>query len=491
MEEKKKGVKTFLDKIGASFHRKGFRSGVYATVTSVLVIVAVIVVNLIVSASGIQKDLTATGSNSLTEETKELVSGLEDDLTFYYLTKEGETLTWLDPSFAMYMELYERASDRIHFETVDLLLNPKFTEQYTQETVIQYSMVVVNESTGLSKYISAENMVLTELVMDPYTFQYKTQVTGLDIEGQVNAAIRYVISGEQTKLYAVTGHGELTLGSEGQNVLQKANISYNTLETMTAERIPEDCDVLLVYTPTKDYSDAELLMLKEYADRGGDFLISVVAQDGLDRFSEFLAYCGVKVNSGIVIEGNSKYHNTASALELYPNITKVNDITATLDANYLPMTNCFSLTAVQDGVNEFDVAALLTTSEDSFLKSVADGQVILTKQEGDPEGPFTTAMYLENKETKSEAVVLGSVYVFHDQYLMLKNFGNAGLLTNSVNYMAGAETVSTIRTISFDSEEMLTVNAAQANAIAVVFVIVIPVLMVVFGIYIMLRRRNR
>ena len=80
---------SFFNKIGASFKRKGFRSGLYATVTSVLVIVAVVIVNLIASATDVQKDLTATGEKSLTEETRVLLDSLDTEITCYYLTKEG------------------------------------------------------------------------------------------------------------------------------------------------------------------------------------------------------------------------------------------------------------------------------------------------------------------------------------------------------------------------------------------------------------------
>ncbi|MBQ8847203.1 MAG: Gldg family protein, partial [Lachnospiraceae bacterium] len=237
-KQNEKTSMSFFDKIGASFQRKGFRSGLYATVTSILVIVAVVIVNLIASASGVQKDLTATGEKSLTKETKELLEGLEDDLTFYYLTKEGQTLSWLEPSYEMYMDLYEASSDRITFETVDLLLNPKFAEQYTDKTVVQYSIIVVNEATGLSRYISVQDMVLTETTLDQYTFQYQEVPVGLDIEGQLNAAIRYVVSGQETNFYAVTGHGENPLGTEGKKLLGKANIIYNTFESMTASQVP-------------------------------------------------------------------------------------------------------------------------------------------------------------------------------------------------------------------------------------------------------------
>ena len=86
--QKDKGKMSLFKKIGASFKQKGFRSGVYATVTSILVIGAIIITNLIVNAMGVQKDLTATGEKSLTAETEELLAGLEDEITFYFLTKE-------------------------------------------------------------------------------------------------------------------------------------------------------------------------------------------------------------------------------------------------------------------------------------------------------------------------------------------------------------------------------------------------------------------
>ena len=133
----------------------------------------------------------------------------------------------------------------------------------------------------------------------------------------------------------------------------------------------------------------------------------------------------------------------------------------------------------------------MTTSEDAYLKDVNNGKVVLTKAEGDVEGPFHVGVYVNNKETGSEAIVLASPYAIYDQYLQIANYANAGFFTSSINYMAKAEIAEAIRTVDFDSEEMLTINAAQANLVAVVLVISIPVLLVIAGIYVMLRRRSR
>ena len=257
MEKKNQNpIAAFLGKIVTSFKRKGFRAGLYATITSILVVVAVVVLNLIVSASHIEKDLTFDGIKSLTNETVELLDSIEGEVDVYVLTNGlgKDELSYLSTYVEMYRDLYERASDKVDFQDKDLLLDPKFAEQYTTNQVIQYSMIVVNEATGLSKYISIEDMVLTEVAMDPNTFQYKNYPVGVDMEGQLNAAIHYVLTGEQTKLYAVTGHGEWTMGTEAQNLLRKANVEYATLETMTVSAIPEDCDVLFISVPAKDYT---------------------------------------------------------------------------------------------------------------------------------------------------------------------------------------------------------------------------------------------
>lgn len=486
-----KKAMSFFNKIGASFKRKGFRSGLYATATSVLVIVAVVIVNLIASALGVQKDLTATGEKSLTAETRELLDSLDTDITCYYLTKEGAT-TGLESFFEMYIDLYEDASDRVTFETVDLLLNPKFAEPYTDKTVVQCSVIVVNEATQLGKYISVQDMVLTETTMDTDTFQYKEVPVGLDIEGRINGAIRYVVNGQQTNLYAISGHGEKVMESQAQNLLGKANINYNIFESMTAEKVPEDCDVLFVTVPNKDYSDAELEMFKAYADRGGDFLILAEKQANVSNYDRLLAYCGVQVENRVILEGDATRHNPSSQAELYPFIDTANDITKNLSgANYLPLPYAYALTLVKDAEHEISVSRLLYTSAAAYAKNVENGKISPTQKADDPVGPFTVGMYLKNTETKSEAVVISGGYAFNDTYTKLSNYANASLLTGSVNYLAGVDTVSNIRTLSFETEEMLTINAAQANTIAIILVIAVPVVLILSGIYVMLRRKNR
>ena len=232
-------------------------------------------------------------------------------------------------------------------------------------------------------------------------------------------------------------------------------------------------------------------MMKNYADRGGKFLILGAKQEGLENFDSLLAYCGSRVENAVILEGDAKYHNPNSQMELYPILQNDNDIIRTISGSYVPMFNAFALKLAQDTEHEFKTSGMMTTSKASYAKNVENGQIFLTQEDTDEVGPFVVGMYLENQDTGSEAVVLSSGYVFADAYLMISNFGNAGLLVNTINALTGSDAVEAVRTISFTTQEMLTINAAQANLVAVVMVISIPVLLIVFGIFVMLRRRSR
>ena len=74
-------------------------------------------------------------------------------------------------------------------------------------------------------------------------------------------------------------------------------------------------------------------------------------------------------------------------------------------------------------------------TEQFKVYTVENGKITLTKVEGDPVGPFQVGLYLQNTETKSEAVVLSGGYAFNDTYLVMSNYANGSLLTGSVNYM--------------------------------------------------------
>lgn len=488
MEEKNKmEEKSFSKEIGASFRSKGFRSGLYATVITAFVIVAVVILNLIVSALDVEKDMTANKTNSITDITKELLDGVEEEITIYFLTQNNGTISTFDTIF----DEYEKHCDYIRFEMVDLMLSPNFAAQYTDKAVEQYSVIVVNEATGMSKYVAYSDLFITEYTLDPYTYEASYQPVAFDLEGQLNAAIQYVIGGKQIHFYAVVGHGETELGSEGQNVLRKANVTYNTIETMTAERIPEECDVLYISAPTSDYTVAELAIIRAYTAAGGDVMLVAGAQSALTNVNALYADYGVQVENGIVVEGDSNAHVPGSPEYLFPKVME-HEIMKAATGSYVSIPYAFALTTLPNADANLSVSSLLSTTTSAYLKTLVNGGFKTTeKEEGDVTGMFSLGMHIENRVTGSDAVVIASPWTFIDNALLVDSYANANLLTNSVNYMAGAEIISTVRTISLEDEEPLVITAAEALTLGFVFIILIPVILLVMGVVMLLVRRRK
>ena len=124
---------------------RNFKQGVYSSVVCVAVLVIVILVNLVVGQLDIKVDLTSEDVYTLTDKTKELVSGLSDDIEIYFLAKEGDEYKVLQNVINEYDKLP-------HIETSwkDPELYPQFASQYTDQEINGNDVIVIVESYGFS-----------------------------------------------------------------------------------------------------------------------------------------------------------------------------------------------------------------------------------------------------------------------------------------------------------------------------------------------------
>ena len=53
-------------------------------------------------------------------------------------------------------------------------------------------------------------------------------------------------------------NGEATLGSAFGDVITKDNVNPLTLNLLTADKVPDDADAILINTPTVDYTEEEV-----------------------------------------------------------------------------------------------------------------------------------------------------------------------------------------------------------------------------------------
>ena len=458
---------------------KNFKSGAYSTLMILMMIVIVLVINLAVTTLDLQVDVSKSQIFTLTDTTQEILDNLENDITLYYIAQEGLQ----EETIYKIAERYPAASSHLHLELKDVVLYPNFAKQYTTGEILNNSIVVVNNDTGAYKYIDYENLLAYANTSS------SIEASGLDVEGQVTAGIVAVSSTNLPTMYYVGGHGETKLSDAFTNSVGKQNITLKNLNMYTATEIPEDCDVLLFNGPIYDLSEAETQLVKDYMAAGGNVVILLAnSEEEMPNLDELLHYYGVQRHPGIVVEGSGYYLGTYRTY-LLPQVGYHMSITRTFSDGLtmiLPMTQ--GMTEVEDQRTSLAVHRLLKTSNDAYLK--IDTQAESTQKEaGDEDGPFDLGYYIEENEgKKGKMLVLASHYFINQTMLESGQYGNEAFMAEVLAYMTGAQ--MSIPSRSLQQQYVVPTNS-QILTWGIITVGVIPVILLVTGFVIWIKRRRR
>lgn len=472
------------EKIKNSFKSKKFKGGAYATSLSLVMIVIIIVLNLFVSELNIKIDLTSDAKNSLTDETVDMIKNLKDEITIYYLAESGTEIE----QFKNILENYEKVNSNIKLEYKDPVKYPKFASQYVDDEITAQSLLIVNETSGRAKYLDYSDLVVAEM---DYT-TYQSTVTGLDVEGRVDAAIQYVTNEDLPKVYEVAGHGETAMTSTMTSLLSKENIETASLNTLTSESIPEDCDVLFINQPQSDYSKEEVELIQTYFENGGDAIISVdYTTSELPNFTSLINSYGVNVVPGIILEGDSNYHRGNYMNELVPDIASHSFTEGIRSKKFVVVPVATGLTIAEDFDESITTTPILTTSNKAYSKTDYMSSTS-EKEANDVDGPFYLGIEVtkEVNEEEMRLVIYSGKYMFDDSYLSTNVFGNQDLLINTVNDLAEQENTVNIRTTSL-AGDYLVMTSAQKNRNGAIVTFIIPLVFIIAGVAVTVQRRRK
>lgn len=474
--------KNIFGKMKESFSGRKFRSGFYVTVVSMIVIVIVLVVNMLISQMNIQFDLSTQGMFTLTKESKDMIKALKDDITIYYMVEAGNE----KDVYQKIAEQYDTLSDHISLESKDPVLYPAFAKEHNIEEVVdQDSFIVVNNTNGRAKYIPSSDLL--EQTMDYQTYQ--TQVTGIDVEGQLSSAIQYVTMEELPLIYLVSGHGEEEVGKAFGESMEKMNVTTKKLQTATISEIPEDCDILFINAPDTDFKEEEVTMIKDYLAAGGNVIITLDAMAGkLSNLESIINYYGIDVVNGLVVEGDTNHHASNYPHFLVPTIDNhVITKSASKSRILVFMPYSLGLKEAETKRSSLKLEPLLFTTNSAYAKG--EGNEAITKEEGDIEGPFNLGMLSSDtyNGVTSNLVVYSSGLMFSDD---MAGYANMNILSGTVGYMEGDQAPLSIPSKSTAAAR---IQITQQKAIfwGGVVVIFLPVAILVTGIVVSVRRRKK
>lgn len=417
-------------------------------------------------------DFTADKTNTLAPETLQILATLDEPVTAtaFYSTNSNRTGA---------EELLQKFKNNSDGKFTYSFINPDLDPVAAREAGVTGDAKILLEM-GETKEIA--------------TFATETELA--------RTLLRLVSPGARA-VYFLQGHGEISLDPGGDlaysiasSTLEAKNYTVNTLNLLTTREIPEDALAIIIAGPQKPVSEDEVALLKEYVDNGGSL---VVLQDPLfftqfgdanDPLADYLNNdWGILLNNDIIIDGANS-QNPFAALSSLAN--SEHPITQGLNENLIViMPQARSLSIASTAKENVSQSWLISTTENSWGETTP-----LTETETpvfdemDVQGPLYLAIAAENSVTNGRVVVFGNSLFAID--VNFDVYGNGNFFMNAVDWAAEQEDLLNLTTRP-RTERIFTppTETWRFLLLVLMIVIVIPGMVVFFGISTWFSRRKR
>lgn len=473
-----------------AFSKKMIGTGAFSAGMIVVMCAICVVVNLVLTALPAKYtsiDCSATKLYSLTGDTKDRVSKLDEDITIYVLNSKKSKDAKIDETINRYKDL----SSHIKVKYVDPTTSPKFYQDYTDTTPTTNSLII--ESKNRSKVIDYNDIYEYDSSSYYYGYQSQSSITGYDAEGQITSAIEYVTmdADELPVIYQITGHNETEIGSNFQSVVSKANANLKSLELFNEEKVPEDATAIIINSPTVDFNEEDAQKVIDYLNGGGKAMIigCYAYNDELTNFNKILAAYNVSFKTGVVAENDSsKYYQ--NPLYLLPTV-ETTDYTSDATDGYVFLAGSCAISYPED-TDDVTYTKLLSTSDSAVLKKDWKNITTSKAEDTDENGPFTTGLAVNDSSTGASIVVFGTPYVVDDSYDNAVSGNNADMFKDVITSMTGnVELASSVIPVKDYTLSNITINTLQAVITGLIIMVAVPILLIIIGIVVWAMRRKK
>jgi ABC-type uncharacterized transport system involved in gliding motility auxiliary subunit len=381
---------------------------------------ALVFAQLLVARAGWRADLSPEQRFVLSDHARQILAALDRPVRIIGFLRAD------DPRNRDIDDLLERvraASPQVSTRLVDINRNPALAREYGVEA---YGAIAV-ESDGLRR-----------------DFVNPTEQT-------LMAAIIQVTRPARRRVYFSAGHGERGLGDRDRRAgYSNANVAlinelYEVGEIVLDAQtpVPDDAAALVVAAPRRDLPPGALRQIETYLRRGGGVLVLLEPGKQAPSLADLLRRYGVAVSDEVVLDGEQRMFAGDYLTMLVPGRSADHPVTAALDSTPL-MSGVRAVRVVPTEATEAGIDLLATSAEswrtpDLEVLESGGGAFVSGR---DTRGPVPVGASVLMRDAGGRP---GRLLVYGDadfaSNLFLGYLGNRDLLLNSVNWLAGEETM--------------------------------------------------
>lgn len=534
-KDKKKDKKEKKTKDGKKFNAKKLKHGTMATVFTCVFVALLVLVNVVTTMLfdryPITIDLTSNKIYSVSNDTEDYVKKVNVDVQVTIFADEN-TYTNYSSYNKQAVELlknYCKLNHHITYRFVDIDSHPEIVKEYS-DTISQFDMIFETKTKVDGKEISrTRKLGMLDLLTFTDEFEEKLSQSGYSIdtlaqqaggdlsflsyygsyvessnaEQAFTSALMTVTDPNPVYVTILTGRSELTQLTYFQTLLTANGYNVNTVD-ITSEDIPADTDVVVIPAPKTDYLAEDITKVSDFLNNDGNLgkqllYIASYGQEDTPNLDEFLSEYGLSVGKGVICESDSgKYYNSPCvtvASTVSDNFTQ--DVStknpAILSALCRPVNTLFD---EQDMVS---TDAYLKSSDSAYTANVeisqTTGQVnigdALVKGQQNYMAVGSKAKFTDdNKTLYSSVIAVGSEGMLSDTYLQYSQYQNSEYFISVINGLTGKTAGITI-TPKTITGNVFDITQQQKTVLKWTFCLGVPVVVLIVGIVIWARRKNK
>lgn len=473
------------------------------TKVTTLILIATLIAIFIVINMLVKKwaptaiDCTTSKDFSLTEESKEKIKDIDKEIKIYFVG-------WQDTEKQYILaQQYNKANSKIKIETVDITKNQKFAKEHNLKEGDKKIIVTNEKTTRTIEYY------------DVFTYDSKGQEVDIS-EQKITSAILNITASKVPKAYLLAGYTSLSFERGLQNLsdyLKNEVLEIDTLNILNTQKVPEDCDTLIIMTPEKDFDLVTTNAIMDYIKKGGNILWLngvYVNKIELKNVNKILSEYGINpFEVGCIYETDT--NNTVLGYQtcFMPTVqnTEITDDIAT-------SAGVIFLNPTKININTDKLEKLKVTKTD--LIEAPDTTYFTTDVTGksdkakDTKGTFTlgakmTKTITEADEEKGKQAVTSNLIIYGNElfitdqalqdmsgntYYMIYLGNNADLGLNSIADLSNRDQDITIRKTFSDSRTTFTATDGQKKTIMII-IFAVPICVIIAGIIIWVIRKRR
>lgn len=491
------------NKKGAAFRAEKFKRGTMATIFTVVFVVIVVLLNLVFTVltdrfPSMNMDISALKLNTLSEDALNIAKGVKEPVELCLIGKESSYRS--DSIYNTYGIQYSQVSNladklkeanpNISIRYVDPDTNPDFISQYANDDLATGMVLVRSEKRY--RVLGVDDLFSVE--QDQMTYQY---IFYSKVDGALANAIHMVTLDSVPVIAVATGHEEvLEVNSRAAFDSLMVASCFEVVEfNILTEAIPEEATVLMLPTPTTDYTADEIAKIREFLSEEGRtdahtlLVTGHPGQPDMPNFKALLEDWGLAMDTTSFVVDT----DTSNVLSSGPQYIYANSTGTLLTEEYPVLLAPYSapvelLFDYNDGITTY---ALIESSNTAYAVNNSTTEEELSNPE--TKSYVTAALAQKAGATaKTNVVLFGSTMGFVDSFLS-DTFSNKAFTADLMRFVTETSeneiglTVNEVQTSQYD----ITASALVCIVLGMgVFTIIIPLAVLIAGLVVFLKRRH-